>query len=217
MMIEKIPVRITSQRIIPHISEEFARAYQVEEGHQSVAFFSTDNDDVAYLAVDDATKKARISLVHARTFYGGLTNSWSRNGGSILVLFSGPRVEDVRSGLHYVNDYVKNHGALYCFDQDEGTAFYAKTVSRTGKYFQKEFGVPEGAAYTYLFGGPIESAYALDKALKASDTRMTHYWAPPSVCNSCGAILSGTESACKQAEAAYVEALRFAIGHPQNL
>lgn len=217
MRVEKMDVRITSQKIIPHVSAEFAAAYGLPEGHQSVGFFSADNDDVAYLAADDATKKARVHVVHARTFYGGRSCSWSKYGGSILVLISGPRVEDVRSGMSYINDFVSRRAGLYCFDGDEKTEFYAQTIARAGRYFSEAFGVEEGQPYCYLFGNPIESAYAIEKALRAGNTVMTRYWAPPSVSNSCGAILTGTESACKTATQAYIDALRYAAENPMNL
>ena len=212
-----LKVKITGQKIIPHVSDEFAESYHLPEGHNSVAFFSADNDDAAYIAADDATKKARIKVVHAETFYGGKVASWSKNGGSILVLISGPRVEDVRSGLMYINDFISRQSELYCFDGDERTEFYAQTIAKSGKYFSERFGVEEGQPYCYLFGNPIESAYAIDKALRAGKTLMTRYWMPPSVSNSCGAVLSGTESACKTAVQAYIEALRYATENPDAI
>ena len=217
MRVEKMGVRITSQKIIPHVSEEFAAAYGLPEGDQSVAFFSVDNDDAAYLAADDATKKARVHIVHAETFYGGRSCSWSKYGGSILILMSGPRVDDVRSGMSYVNDFISCRTGLYCFDGDARTEFYAQTIARAGRYSSRAFGVEEGQSYCYLFGNPIESAYAIEKALRAGNTVMTRYWSPPSVSNSCGAVLTGTESACKTATQAYIDALRFATENPMNL
>ena len=87
--------------------------------------------------MDDASKKANIKLIHAETYYGGTTCSWSKYGGSVFVLFSGPKVEDVKSGLRYVRDFIENHSELCNFDGDEGTAFYAQTIPRPGKYFQE--------------------------------------------------------------------------------
>jgi len=158
-----------------------------------------------------------VRVIHARTYYGGEECSWSKYGGSILVLFSGPKVYDVKSGLSYVNDFVKNQSCLYNFDGDKKTAFYAQTIARPGKYFIENYHVEEGSSYSYLFGGPVESAYAIDKALRASRTRLARYWAPPSVSNSCGALLTGTESACKAAVSAYIAALKYAINNPHNL
>ena len=206
-----------SQKIIANITPEFAKAYKIPEGHQSVASFSTDNDDVGYLAVDDASKKANIRGIHAETFYGGQMCSWRKYGGSVFILFSGPKVSDVKSGLAYVREFIENHSELYNFDGDEGTAFYAQCVPKSGKFFKEFCNIEEGSAYAYLVGGPIETNYALDKALKAGKTEIARYWYPPSHANSSGAVLTGTESACRAATQAFVEALRFATENPMDI
>ncbi|MCD8019241.1 MAG: ethanolamine utilization microcompartment protein EutL [Clostridiales bacterium] len=217
MEIIQMKPKVLSQKIIAHVSDEFARTYQLPEDHQSVAFFSVDNDDSGYLAVDDATKKANIRVVHAETFYGGSLCSWSKYGGSVFIMFSGPKVADVRSGLGYVNDFVEKRTALYNFDGDTGTAFYAQCIPRVGKYYQELCGMEEGTSYAYLVGGPIETNYALDKALKAGETQVVKYWYPPSHANSSGAILAGSESACRSATLAFVDALRYATQHPFDI
>ena len=93
MKIVKMETHMLSQKVIANVTPEFARVYNIPEGHTSVGFFSADNDDIGYLAVDDASKKANIKLIHAETYYGGTTCSWSKYGGSVFVLFSGPKVE----------------------------------------------------------------------------------------------------------------------------
>ena len=80
MKIRPIPTHMLSQKLLARISAEFRRVYQVPDEHGSVGMFTADNDDVAYLAVDDATKKARIQVLKADTFYGGEGCSWSRYG-----------------------------------------------------------------------------------------------------------------------------------------
>ena len=169
MKIVKMETHMLSQKVIANVTPEFARVYNIPEGHTSVGFFSADNDDIGYLAVDDASKKANIKLIHAETYYGGTTCSWSKYGGSVFVLFSGPKVEDVKSGLRYVRDFIENHSELCNFDGDEGTAFYAQTIPRPGKYFQEWCELKPGESYAYLVGGPIETNYALDKALRVEE------------------------------------------------
>lgn len=206
-----------SQKLIANVTPEMARIYEIPEEHQSVAFFSTDNDDVAYLAADDASKKANIKVVHAETFYSGLRGSWSKYGGSVFVMISGPKVSDVKSGLAYIRDFIENRSELCNFDGDEGTAFYAQCIPKSGKFFKEFCDIEEGSAYAYLVGGPIETNYALDKALKAGNTKIARYWYPPSHANSSGAVLTGTESACRAATQAFIEALRFATEHPMEV
>ena len=43
-----------------------------------MAVFSADCEDVMWLAVDDATKKAKIKVIQIETVYGGVDHSWSR-------------------------------------------------------------------------------------------------------------------------------------------
>lgn len=217
MEIIRMKTKMLSQKIIANVSDEFARIYQLPKGHQSVGFFSVDNDDAGYLAVDDATKKADIKVIHAETFYGGSLCSWSRYGGSVFVMFSGPKVADVKSGLSYVKDFIDNRTELCNFNGDRGTAFYAQCIPRAGKFFKEFCRIEEGTSYAYLVGGPIETNYALDKALKASETRIARYWYPPSHANSSGAVLAGTESACRAAAKAFVEGLRTAIENPMEI
>lgn len=217
MKISPVKTQMLAQKVLARISPEFRRVYQVPDEHSSVGMFTADNDDAAYLAVDDATKKSKIRVLKAETFYGGDGCSWSRYGGKIEVIFSGPSVADVKNGLRYVRDYLERNSGLFCFDDNLSMAFYARTIPRAGKFFAAEFGVPEGESYTYLVGGPIESSYAIDKALKASKTTIRHFWEPPSHVNSCGVILSGTESACRAAEKAYIEGLRVVQMDPLAL
>lgn len=216
MRIMPVETHLMSQKVIAHINPEMAKVYNVPEGHRSVGFFATDNDDVAYLAADDATKKANIKVLHAESYYGGQDCSWSKYGGGVFVLFSGPKVQDVKSGIAYVNDYIKNKSGLYCLDGDPGTCFYASWMPRVGKYYQEAYNIPAGMAYAYLVGGPIEANYALDKALKSSDTKIAHYWYPPSNANSSGAVLYGTESACRSAVNAFMDNVKAAAEHPMN-
>ncbi len=217
MNIVPVKTHLLSQKLIANVTPELKKAYNIPEDHNSIGFFSTDNDDVAYLAADDATKKANVKVIHAQTFYGGQLCSWSRYGGSVFVLISGPKVQDVRSGLTYIKDYVENQSQLFNFDGDDGTAFYAGLVPRVGKYYQEIFGIPEGMSYAYLVGGPIETNFALDKALKSSDTKIAHYWYPPSHANSSGAVLYGTESACRSAVNAFIDTLKAATAHPLDI
>ncbi|MFR8999506.1 MAG: hypothetical protein ACLVIY_02770 [Anaerobutyricum soehngenii] len=70
----------------------------------------------------------------------------------------------------YVRDFIENHSELCNFDGDEGTVFYAQTIPRPGKYFQEWCDIKPGESYAYLVWWPIETNYALDKALKAGNS-----------------------------------------------
>ena len=155
--------RIVSQKILANVSENFARAFRLPEGHRNVGFFSTDNDDIAYIAADDATKKARIQVQTSVTYYGGSMFSEYDYTGTVFILFSSEHIQDVKSAMGYIRDFVDNYSELYCFDGDRGTGFYAQTIARAGSFFRDWANVPEGQAYAYLVGAPVETNLALDK------------------------------------------------------
>lgn len=214
MKIIKRQPHIVSKKILANVSENFAKAFHLPEGHRNVGFFSTDNDDIAYIAADDATKKARIQVQHSVTYYGGSKFSEYDYTGTVFIMFSSERIQDVKSAMGYIQDYVDHNSELYCFDGDRGTGFYAQTISRTGSFFTEWANVPEGRAYSYLCGAPVETNLALDKALKSGDVKMARFFPSPTHANSCGAILTGTESACRAATEAFIEALQQATEDP---
>lgn len=211
---KEIPQSILSKKIIPHVNEEFARIYQIPKGHQSAGLITADSDDVIYCALDDATKKARIQVVSANTSYGGNSCSWSKYGGAIFALFSGPKVADVKSGMNYIEDYVRTHPLLYALNEEQSLAYYVDLIPKAGKYYQDLLDVPAGTSLAYLAGPPSESVFALDKALKAGQTKVVKFWAPPSRSNNAGAIVAGTESACRSSLETFVQALNYCAFHP---
>ena len=59
-MRRRIDAHVVMEKIIPRITEEYRKLYDIPEDHESMAVFSADCEDVMWLAVDDATKKAKI-------------------------------------------------------------------------------------------------------------------------------------------------------------
>lgn len=217
MKIVKRQPSIVSRKILANVSENFARAFGLPEGHRNVGFFSTDNDDIAYIAADDATKKARIHVQTSVTYYGGSMFSEYDYTGTVFILFSSERIQDVKSAMGYIEDFVENNSELYCFDGDRGTGFYAQTISRAGSFFEEWAHVPKGQAYSYICGAPVETNMAMDKALKSGNVKISRFFPSPTHANSCGAILTGTESACRAATEAFIEALHQATANPMSL
>ncbi|MDM0711721.1 BMC domain-containing protein, partial [Clostridium perfringens] len=56
--------------------------------------------------------------------------------------------------------------------------------------------------------------YALDAALKAADVEMCEFFAPPTETNFAGALLTGSQSACKAACDAFAEAVQSVASNP---
>ncbi len=102
------------------------------------------------------------------------------------------------------------------FEEVNGVPFLAHTVSSVGSYLAKEAGVRQGSAIAYLIAPPLESMYALDGALKAADVKLCKLYGPPSETNFGGALLSGTQSACDAACAAFAEAVEEVARMPKG-
>ena len=81
-------------------------------------------------ALDDATKKAKIEVVHAETVYGGVDYAWSRYGGEITAILSGETVSDVRSGLKYTREYIENQCAFYVLDEEGTLGYFVDWIPR---------------------------------------------------------------------------------------
>lgn len=67
---------------------------------------------------------------------------------------------------------------------------------------------------SYLIAPPIESVYAMDAALKAADVKMVSFFGPPSPTNYGGALLTGSQSACKAACDAFADAVIYVAANP---
>ena len=90
----------------------------------------------------------------------------------------------------------------------------AHTGSSVGSYLAKEAGVAEGTAIAYLIAPPLEGMYAMDAALKAADVKLCKLYGPPSETNCGGGLLSGTQSACDAACAAFAAAVEEVAARP---
>ena len=75
MKIVKMETHMLSQKVIANVTPEFARVYNIPEGHTSVGFFSADNDDIGYLAVigEVCEESQMIDAAHTYRLDGGCT------------------------------------------------------------------------------------------------------------------------------------------------
>ena len=202
---ERIKTRILSVQIIPNADPMLLKQLPIPEGHRSLGLITTDCDDVSYAALDEATKKAQVEVVYARSMYAGAANASTALAGEFIGILSAPDPEEVRSGLDAAISYIENDAAFYQAN-DEGTiAYFAHCISRTGSYLSKCAGVPEGTAMAYLIAPPIEAMVGLDAAVKAADVTLNLFYGPPSETNFAGGLLTGDQAACKAACEAFAE------------
>ncbi|SFN26009.1 ethanolamine utilization microcompartment protein EutL [Proteiniclasticum ruminis] len=214
MKYDKLQPSILSMKIIPNVNPDMVKEFSLPEGHMSLGLFTSDCDDVSYTALDEATKKADVKVVYAKSFYGGAANANTKLAGEVIGIISGPNPAEVRSGLNAIVDFIENEAAFYSANEDDTIAYYAHCISRSGSYLSQVAGIEEGEAIAYLIAPPLEAMYALDAALKAADVKMAAFYGPPSETNFGGGLLTGSQSACKAACDAFQEAVCFVADQP---
>jgi len=198
-----IPVKILAVRYLANASPSLAKALGAPEGYPSLAMLTTDSDDPTYIALDEATKAADVKVCYGRSFYAGVANASTPNAGEVIGILAGATPGAVRSGMEAAIGALGRVG----FEEVNGVPYLAHTVSSAGSFLAAEAGVRQGSALAYLIAPPLESMYAMDAALKAADVTLCKLYNPPSETNFGGGLLSGTQSACDAACAAFAEAV----------
>lgn len=205
-----IPVKVLAVRYLSSVPEALRKALGTEEA--CLGLLTTDCDDATYIALDQATKDAQVTVCYGRSFYAGAGNSTTPYAGEVLGILAGPTPGAVRSGMESALSELERVG----FEDVNGVPCLAHTVSRCGSFLSKEAGVPEGTPLAYLIAPPLESMYGLDAALKAADVMLCKLYEPPTETNFGGGLLTGTQSACAAACAAFREAVAEVARHPQE-
>ena len=206
-ILDPIKPTILSARIIPNVDRSFAAELELKPEHKSLALITCDIDDCLYVALDEATKMAEVEVVYAHSFYAGSGHASGPLSGEIIGILAGPDPAEARAGLNACIEYATEYTYFLSANDDNSLAFFPHTISRTGSYLSKEAGVPEGTPLAYLIAPPIEATYAIDVALKAAEVEMRVWFKPPSETNFSGALLSGTQSACRAACMAFQDAV----------
>ena len=139
---DPIRTKVLSIRLIPNADRFLLKAMQVQEGHRSLGLITTDCDDVSYAALDEATKKADVSVAYARSMYAGSSNASTALAGEFIGILSGENPEDVKSGLAAAVSYIENDACFYSANNDDSIVYFAQCISRTGSYLSEMAGVP---------------------------------------------------------------------------
>ena len=211
---DPIRTKVLSIRLIPNADRFLLKAMQVQEGHRSLGLITTDCDDVSYAALDEATKKADVSVAYARSMYAGSSNASTALAGEFIGILSGENPEDVKSGLAAAVSYIENDACFYSANDDDSIVYFAHVVSRTGSFLSEQANIPEGEAIAYLIAPPLEAMVGLDAAMKAADVQMGVFYGPPSETNFGGALLTGSQSACKAACSAFEQVIQNIADNP---
>jgi len=213
-ILDPLPARVLTVRLIPQVAPDFARALGLRPGQRSLGLLTADNDDATYVSIDEATKMADVEVVYAHSFYAGARHASGRLSGEIIAMLAGPDPAEVRSGLDAALRYLAERALWYSADETGGTTFFPHVIAQIGSYLANVSGLPLGSPVAYLVAPPLEGCFALDAALKAAPVTLASYTAPPSETNFMGAILTGEPSACEAAAQAFQEAVIGVARHP---
>lgn len=216
MINEPLRATVLGSKMISNLSQEMCNRLELPEDHRCIGIITADSDDVTYTALDEATKASEVEVVYARSMYAGAANASTKLAGEVIGIISGPSPAEVRSGLNAATTFIETGAHFVSANEDNSIAYYAHCVSRTGTYLSKVAGVKEGEALAYLVAPPMEAIYGIDAAMKAADVVMKEFFTPPTETNYAGALLTGTQSACKAACDAFAEAVKSVAQEPKN-
>jgi ethanolamine utilization protein EutL len=214
MINDPLKSAVLSMKIIPNVDPALRAALELPPEHRSIGLFTADCDDVAYTALDEATKKADVQVAYAKSFYAGAANANTKLAGEIIGIISGPNPAEIRAGLDTICDFIENEAWFFSANEDDSICYYAYCISRSGSYLSEVAGVPEGTAIAYLIAPPEEAVYGIDAALKAAEVTMSAFYGPPSETNFGGGLLTGEQSACKAACQAFADAVKDVAARP---
>lgn len=213
---DPIKASVLATKIIPNVDMKLAEKLGLTPEQRAIAIITSDCDDVTYTALDEATKAASVQVVYAKSFYGGAGNASTKLAGEVIGILAGPNPAEVKSGLASCVDYIENRAHFVSANDDDSIPYFAHCISRTGSYLSESAGVPEGEAIAYLIAPPLEAVYGIDAAMKAAAVSICVFYGPPSETNFGGALLTGSQSACKAACDAFAAAIEFVAENPRD-
>ena len=205
-----IPVKVLAVRYLASATPVLAKALGAPEGYPCLAMLTTDSDDATYIALDEATKAADVKVCYGRSFYAGAANASTPYAGEVIGILAGSTPGIVRSGMEAALSCLQRVG----FEEIANVPYLAYTISSCGSYLAELAGVRVGSPVAYLIAPPMESMYAMDAALKAADVKLCKLYGPPSETNFGGGLLTGTQSACTAACAAFADAVAQVAARP---
>lgn len=215
-ILEPIKPTILAVRLIPNVDRGFAEKLGLADHHRALGIITCDIDDSLYVALDEATKFAEVDVVYAKSFYAGSGYPSGPLSGEIIGMLAGPTPAEVRSGVDACVAHAEEEAWFYSANEAGDLAFFPHLISSTGTYLSGEAGIAAGQPLAYLIAPPLEATYALDLALKSADVTMQAYFEPPSETNYSGGLLTGSQSACRAACAAFQDAVLEVAANPKK-
>jgi ethanolamine utilization protein EutL len=212
MLLDPIVPTVLSVRRIPRADGALLAAYGGDPArHTALGLVTCDQDDAMYVALDEATKHARVDVVFARSFYAGAAHASGRLSGEILGVLAASDPEEVEDGLAAVLACLAHDACFYDADGRKGVTVFPHVISSLGHYLSREAGLAPGEPMAYLIAPPMEATIGVDAALKAAAVRAVKVMTPPTETNFAGAWLApiapGDLAACEAAAEAFAAAV----------
>lgn len=212
---DRLKTKILSAKIIPNADAALARSLGLNEAERSIGLVTADCDDVVYVALDEATKKAAVRVAYAKSMYAGASNASTKLAGEIIGIIAGENPAEVKSGLSALIYYAENRASFMSANEDDSIVYFAHCVSRPGSYLSGMAGTG-GEAIAYLIAPPEEAVVGLDAALKAADVRLALFYGPPSETNFAGGLLAGEQASCAAACEAFARTVCEVAARPRD-
>ncbi len=196
---DSIPIKILAVNIIPNADPALLKELGALKDECSIGIITTDCDDVSYLALDEATKKADVRVAYATSMYGGAPNATTKLAGEFIGILAAKDPAQLRFGVEAAISFIENDACFYSANDDDSIVYFAHCVSSIGSYLAKSANVKPGDSMSVLIAPPLEAVSALDAALKSADVKMKLFYGPPTQTNFGGGLLVGDQAACKAA------------------
>ncbi len=215
MVTTTLAPRVLAVRTIPNVAPSLVDALGLRPSHAAIGFLTVDQDDPTYVAADEATKKAEVDVVFARTFYrSGPRSSSEPPTSETLVILAGDRIGEVTAGMDAMIVHLESRVSYRSADDEGCWPYLAHLVAQTGSYLSERAGIARGDALGYLKATPLEAVFGLDQALKTADVRVGEWIEPPTPTNMGGALVTGTEADCRAACEAFEAAVTSIYADP---
>ena len=98
-MIEPIKPTVLAVRMIPNVAPDLMAQLSLTPQQRSIGMITCTIDDATYTSLDEATKKAEVEVVYAKSFYAGSGNASGPRSGEIIGILAGPTPAEVRAGM----------------------------------------------------------------------------------------------------------------------
>ncbi|RTK55514.1 ethanolamine utilization microcompartment protein EutL [Enterococcus faecalis] len=166
---DRLGANVLSMKVIPNVDPALAKELSLKPEHRSLGIVTSDCDDVTYVALDEATKAADVTVVYGKSMYAGAANASTKLAGEVIGIIAGPSPAEVNSGLSVITQVIEEEASFYSANEDDSIVYFAHVVSRNG---------------------------------------------PPSETNFGGALLTGSQSACKAACSAFEQVIQNIADNP---